>query len=330
MAMKPLALDDKHSKDLGAKLRSIPSPYEKFEDTLVQLHKIFAELPAPVLKDIMTFGRFPESPGVMLLENMPMDPELPPTPKDGNPVVNRNSFVGEGILLGLTQLLGEPVGFTSEKSGQLIHYVTPVEAGSYTQSNQGSKVFLNYHNDSIHDESGYYHRYNPDYLILHCIRADKDGKAFTYYADARDVCRALPPATLELLRQPLFRMAAPSTFSRERAGGAQVWSNLVPIISGPAETPEISIAANGVKGETPEAAKALEQLHATCHDDKVHQKVALRPGMTMLINNRKGLHARSVFEPGFDGEDRWLLRTYIRRNMWEMRHRSIGKQRVFA
>ncbi|ATB37738.1 oxygenase (secreted protein) [Cystobacter fuscus] len=328
--MKPLALEDTLSKNIGAKLQAITSPYEKFEDSLVQVYKIFAELPANVIKDIMSFGRFPESPGVMLLENMPLDPVLPPTPKDGKPVTARNSFVGEGILLGLTQMLGEPVGFTSEKSGNLIHYVTPVESGSYTQSNQGSKVFLNYHNDSVHDESGYYHRFNPDYLILHCIRADKEGKAYTYYADARDICKALPAETVALLRQPLFRMAAPSTFSRERANGAQVWSNLVPIISGPDAFPEISIAANGVKGETPEAEKALEQLHAACHDDKVHTKVALRPGMTMLINNRKGLHARGVFEPGFDGEDRWLLRTYIRRNMWEMRHRSIGTQRVFA
>ncbi|HYH97326.1 TauD/TfdA family dioxygenase [Hyalangium sp.] len=328
--MKQLALDDKLSKDMGLKLRSIHSPYETFEDSLVQVYKIFAELPASVLKDIMAFSRFPESPGVMLLENMPQDPELPPTPTDGAPVTRRNTFVGEGILLGLTQLLGEPVGFTSEKSGNLIHYVTPVESGSYTQSNQGSKVFLNYHNDSIHDESGFFHRFNPDFLILHCIRADKDGQALTYYVDARDLCRALPDSVVETLRQPVFRMAAPSTYSRERAKGGQVWSNLVPILSGPAESPEVSIAANGVKGETPEAQQALEKLHATCDDEKVHNKVALKPGMTLLINNRKGLHARSVFEPAFDGSDRWLLRTYIRRNLWEMRHRSVGKQRVFA
>lgn len=328
--MKSLALSENVSKEMAQKLRSISSPYEMFEDTLWQVHKIFAELPPEILKELMNFSRFTDAPGVLLLENMPQDPELPPTPTDGNPVANRASYVGEGVLLGLSQFLGEPVGFTSEKSGHLIHYVTPVEAGSYTQSNQGSKVFLHYHNDSIHDESGYYHRYNPDFLILHCMRADKEGQAYTFYVDARDVCRVLPATVLEVLRQPLFRMAAPSTYSRERANGQQVWSNLVPIISGPSDSPEISIAANGVKGETPEAQKALESLTAACHDEKVHAKVALKPGQTLLLDNRKGLHARSVFNPAFDGSDRWLMRTYIRRSMWELRHRATQKRRVFA
>lgn len=329
--MKALTLDDKLSEKMSRKLRNIHSPYESLEDTLWQVHKIFAELPGPLLKELRLFAKFPESPGVMLLENLPEDPALPPTPVDGRPVTRgRDSFVGEGVLLGLTQLLGEPIGYQSEKLGDIIHSVTPVESGSYTQSNQGSKVFLSYHNDSTYDESGNYHLYNPDYLILYCMRADKDEQAITYYVDARDLCRALPAHVEELLRKPLFRMAAPSTFTREKAGGQRVWSGLIPIISGPREFPEVSIAANGVKGETPEAEMALEVLHATCHDERVHHKVILKPGRALLLNNRKGVHARSVFTPGFDGSDRWLLRTYIRRSLWEMRHRSTGQPRVFV
>lgn len=50
----------------------------------------------------------------------------------------------------------------------------------------------------------------PDFLVLSCLRGDHEGGAGTYYADARDVCRALDPATLEIPRSPLFRTNAPA------------------------------------------------------------------------------------------------------------------------
>lgn len=317
------------STRVGAALRASVSPYEAFEDAVVAARRAFLHLPAELEQQIAAFARTPDSPGVLLVDGLPVDPALPATPA-GHATPSRASFIGEGCLLGLSCLLGEPIGFLSEKSGDLIHNVTPVAAGAYTQSNQGSKVFLNYHNDTVFDPGGNYHRLNPDFLILLCMRADPAGRALTYYADARDITRALAPADLELLGQPLYRMAAPSTYTRERAGGQRVWSVPYPVLSGPASSPEISIAANGVRAVTPEAQAALDRLVAVLDDPRVHGVVALRPGHALLINNRKGLHARSVFEPGFDGRDRWLLRTYLRRSLWDLRHRTTERPRVFA
>jgi len=329
VSIKTAILDDSVSAQIGARLRTIASPYERFEDSIVAAHRAFGDLPASLEQEITTFARCPDSPGVMLVGGLPLDPDLPATP-EGRAVTNRSSFVGEGCLLGLSRMLGEPIGFLTEKSGDLIHNVTPVAAGAYTQSNQGSKVFLNYHNDTVYDDGGNYHRYNPDFLILLCLRADRDGQALTYYVDARDVSRALAPQDVELLRQPLYRMAAPSTYTREQAGGHRVWSPPYPVLSGPEASPEISIAANGITAVTPEAQAALDRLITTFDDPAVHGVVALRPGNALLIDNRKGLHARSVFEPTFDGRDRWLLRTYLRRSLWEMRHRTAGRARVYA
>jgi L-asparagine oxygenase len=329
VSIKTLVLDDRASAQVGASLCTIPSPYERFEDAMLAAHRALAGLPASLELEIARFARTPDSPGVLLVAGLPCDRELPATP-EGHAVTARSSFVGEGCLLGLSRMLGETIGFLSEKSGDLIHNVTPVAAGAYTQSNQGSKIFLNYHNDTVYDEDGHYHRYNPDFLILLCLRADRDGRALTYYVDARDVSAALAPDDRDLLRQPLYRMAAPSTYTRERAGGQRVWSRPYPVLSGPLDLPEISVAANGITAVTPEARTALEHLLAVFDDPAVHGCVALKPGDALLINNRKGLHARSVFEPTFDGRDRWLLRTYIRRNLWDMRHRTTDRSRVFA
>jgi L-asparagine oxygenase len=59
--------------------------------------------------------------------------------------------------------------------------------------------------------------------------------------------------------------------------------------------------------------------------------VRLKSGQALLINNRKGLHARTRFGAGYDGRDRWLQRTYIRRTLWNIRGRAeAGSRRVHA
>lgn len=318
------------TKQIAQSLREIPSPYREFDASIVAAHRAFyRHLPDELAQKISTFGYLPDAPGVMFLEGLPIDLDLPATPQ-GHAVPDRSSFVSEGSLLGLSRFLGEPVGFLSEKAGQLIHNVTPVAEGAYTQSNQGSKVFLNYHNDTVYEEGGNYHRYNPDFLVLLCLRADHEGLAKTYYVDARHLIRAMTPAEVALLRQPLFRMAAPSSYTRERAGGQRVWSPPYPVLSGTDATPEISVTANGIEGINDEAQRVVERMLSVFQDPAVHSAVALRPGNALLINNRKGLHARGVFEPAYDGNDRWLMRTYVRRNLWDMRHMSAGRPRVYT
>lgn len=171
------------------------------------------------------------------------------------------------------------MGFLSEKDGQLVHDVIPVATGAQSQTNQGSTVFLNFHNDIVHDVIGRYDVSNPDFLVLSCVRADHEGVAATYYADARDIVRALDPQVLEVLRSPLFRLNAPGSYVRDVAGGAEVLSDPVAIISGPDEAPEISVSANGVRAMTRAAEQALEVLQAVCRE--VSHEVFLRPGQAL-------------------------------------------------
>jgi L-asparagine oxygenase len=312
---------------IGDSLRTFPNPVDDVDRSLTCLHVIFSQLPIALLQEILDFGRHSDTPGVMLVRNLPADPELPPTPVDGRPSTQKKTFVAESVLLGLSQLLGEPVGFTTEKDGQLVHDVVPVSAGATSQTNQSSQVFLNFHNDIVYDEIGRYDVPNPDFLVLHCLRQDRAKEAVTYYADARDVSRSLDHDTVETLRAPLFRLNAPGSYVREVANGTEVLSSPVPIISGPSGSPEIVVSANGVHGLTQEAARALRDLQETCQE--VAHQVKLEPGTALLINNRKGLHARSQFPAQHDGHDRWLQRTYLRRNLWSIRYRRApGDRRV--
>ncbi|MGQ4363229.1 TauD/TfdA family dioxygenase [Streptomyces sp. SAS_272] len=320
-----IALPDAVRDALGEQLRGLPDPNVDIDRSSARLLQIFATLPTELLQQVLDFGRHIDTPGVSLVSNLPVDPVMPDTPSDGGPSAEKRSFVAEGVLLGLSGLLGEPMGVLTEKAGQLIHDVIPVAGGSRTQTNQGSEVFLNFHSDIMHDVIGRYDVANPDFLVLSCLRADHEGIAGTYYADARDVSAALPPDVLETLRSPVFRLNAPGSYVRDVAGGLDVLSEPVPLISGHTDYPEIAISANGVHPLTSGARTAMDTLQTVC--GQVAHSVRLRPGQALLINNRKGVHARSTFTARYDGRDRWLQRTYVRRSLWNVRYRVTEENR---
>jgi L-asparagine oxygenase len=310
---------------IGDELASEPDPDLNIERAMARYHQVFATLPLDLLQAILDFGRHNDAPGVSYIRNLPVDEHLPATPVTGDPARGKETFVAEGVLLGLSGLLGEPVGFLSEKNGRLIHDVTPVREGAMTQTNQGSAVFLNFHNDIVHDATGRYDVSNPDFLVLSCLRSDPEGVAATHYADARDIIRALDPRTIDLLRSPLFRLNAPGSYVRDVAQGQEVLSDPVAMISGPDEFPEISSSANGNRAMTTAAEAALVSLQRACRE--VAHTVYLRGGEALLINNRKGLHARTPFPARYDGTDRWLQRTYVRRSQWLIRYRQDPENR---
>ncbi|MFE7116947.1 TauD/TfdA family dioxygenase [Streptomyces sp. NPDC057654] len=320
-----MVLPDAVRDAIGRQLAAEPDPNDRIDHAMARYHQIFATLPVDLLQQILDFGRHTDTPGVGYIRNLPVDERLPKTPNDGGPARDKPTFVAEGVLLALSGLLGEPVGFLTEKNGQLVHDVIPVPGGAMTQTNQGSTVFLNFHNDIVHDLIGRYDVSNPDFLVLSCLRADHEGIAATHYADARDIVRVLDDRTLELLRSPLFRLNAPGSYVRDVAGDAEVLSDPVAIISGPEGTPEISSSANGVRAMTSAAQAALDRVQSACRE--VAHEVFLRPGEALLINNRKGLHARTQFTARYDGADRWLQRTYVRRNQWSIRYRQTPENR---
>jgi len=318
-------LTDEVRDAIGGVLESFPNPVDDIDRTLTRLRVVFAALPIDQLQGVLDFGRHVDTAGVALVRNLPVDRELPMTPVDGGPSRLKRTFVAECVLLGLSQLLGEPMGITTEKGGRLVHDVVPVSAGATSQTNQSSAAFLNFHSDIVYDETGRFDVPNPDFLVLNCLRQDVGKEAVTYYADARDVVAGLPEDVVETLRTPSFRLNAPGSYVRDVAGGAAVLSDPVAIISGPLHAPGIVVSANGVVGLTREAENALNELQRVCRE--VAHEVRLAAGTALLINNRKGLHARSQFFARHDGQDRWLQRTYLRRSLWDVRYRGVPDNR---
>jgi L-asparagine oxygenase len=148
MTMKIFQLSSAQQNELRQAYAAVPSPYAEPYGALTGLYKAFGALPAPLLHEVLQFGRDPASPGCMLVDGLPIDAHLPDTPVAGTVPGRRASI--QKSLLGLA--VGRHAGgLPSEKDGSWCCMV-PCAAVN-TQSNRGSKVFLTFHNDSMFDES---------------------------------------------------------------------------------------------------------------------------------------------------------------------------------
>ncbi len=332
--MKTIYLPEAGKLQLREATLNLKFAEEYIEDFLLSLYPVFAHLPKELLKAVFDFSRNPESPGAVLLRNFPIDDALPVTPIDGGPAENKTTFISEASALGVAQMIGEPVGYRLEKGGNIVHNICPVPGSVDTQSNEGSREFLRFHNDTNYDADSPQipcNVNNPDFFLLVCLRQDRNGEAKTAYVDARDrrdICARLTRDEIEILRQPQFSFAVPYSFRKENEI-PRLWSVPVPIIKGPAQYPEITIDfGSGTKALQSEFTTLLDKLDRICNDPELVRAVALKPGDLLLINNRKGVHARTSFKPIFDGNDRWLQRVYVRKNLWKLRNEG-GFSRIF-
>jgi len=325
-----LVLSAKERREMERLIPKGLNPYQDFQYFAAHALRSIVMMNPESVQSIRDFATNAEASGVMLVSGLPTDRDLPPTPLDGEPAKDRASFVGEATLLGLASLIGEPIGYETEKDGQIIHNLVPIKGSETTQSNRGSTTFLSFHNDSVYDADDNYHVFNPDYLILYGHRADPAKTAKTYYVSARRLQQVLPPDCVEALREPVFRMAAPANFTDLLNDGEKRWSKPMPILFGHAETPEIAVAANGVKPLTKAAERALDALMQACADPANQTEALVDSGTAMLINNRKGLHARSSFLATYSEAERWLLRANIRQNVWPLRDRVTSRSMVFS
>jgi L-asparagine oxygenase len=330
--MDRIALSPSQKAELSVALSGLNSPYDAIEEFLLDIYPVFAGLPREVLRKLFNFRNDPRAYGALLLENFPVDEELPPTPSDGKRSAGKRTFVTEACALGIAQIFGQPIGYYDEKEGEVIHALCPVRSEAGATSSESSEVSLGFHTDFNYDKENPdspFNVVNPDYVVLVCLKGAQRGDAGTLYADARDIYRHLSPADIDLMRSPQFQFAASFSFTG-KCGSERIWSVPAPLLKGPEAFPEISIdLLCGVRALSEEAEGVLSRIRAVCELPGVASKVHLKPGDVFIMDNRKGAHGRTAFAAEFDGNDRWLHRVYVRRSLWEMRRNSNGSLRVF-
>ncbi|GGS42018.1 MULTISPECIES: TauD/TfdA family dioxygenase [Actinokineospora] len=255
-----------------------------------------AELPAALRRPLRAFRRDPGDAGTLLLRGLPIDAEsLPPTPTvDGS--VQRMVTVPAAVLMMIACELGEPTAFRAEKTGALVQDVVPVPGKETFQGNAGS-VLLTFHNENA------FHRHRPDYVLLLCLRPDHDRIAGLRTVCVREVLPLLTPDTRAALASPEFLTAPPPSFGGDGASVPHA------VLHGAADDPDLRVDLAATTPLTPRAEVALGELGRAF--EQATRTVRLTPGDLAIVDNRVTVHGRTDFTPRYDGEDRWLQRTFV-------------------
>ena len=256
------------------------------------------EVPANVWRSVIDFTRDAGTTGALLIQGVPVGvlPETPPQPT----TPTGKDLTSEFNLVTIARLLGEPVGYLPEHGGDLVQNIVPVAQSAQRQVSTSSKVELMFHTEAA------FHPHRPHYLLLLCLRGDRDGRARTTLASARQVAPLLSAATCDTLFEPRFRTAVDESYLD---GRATTWGAPTPVLYGSRERPHLLFDADLMVGIDPTADRALIELSEAIAAH--HTGVVLNAGDLLIVDNSVAVHGRSQFQPRFDGFDRWLQRTFV-------------------
>ncbi|MFD1539771.1 guanitoxin biosynthesis L-enduracididine beta-hydroxylase GntD [Nonomuraea guangzhouensis] len=298
------------------------------------------ELPRRLREDLHDF-RLAEPSGLLVISGLPVDDAtIGATPDDWKSRPTPSPTLPLDIAFYLVMsLLGEPIGWSTQQDGRIMHDVFPMRGYEREQIGWSSTETLVWHTEDA------FHPLRTDYLGLMCLR--NHDKVETTYADVGSL--HLDEATEALLRQPRFfilpddshrpenrapdRDDDPRVIDLKRRSYRQVESALtdpkpVPVLFGAPDDPYLCVDPHymqGIHGEDEE--KALAALAATV--DAAMTGVVLEPGDVCVIDNYKAVHGRKPFRPRFDGTDRWLRRLNVARDLRKSREfRLDARSRV--
>lgn len=253
------------------------------------------DLPGVVRRQIREFRRYSGPSGALVLRGLPVGDHLPDTPSTSDSV-QRATSAPAAILAMIACGLGDPVAYAGEKHGALVQDVVPVAGKEEVQGNVGS-VDLKMHNENA------FHEHRPDYVMLLCLRPDHERVACLRVASIREALPRLSPDARDVLARSVFRTKQPSSFGA-RVAAAEAHAVLV----GDPADPDLRVDFEATTASTADGEKALGELDAAL--EAASRNIRLLAGDLAVVDNRTAVHGRTSFRPRYDGQDRWLQRTF--------------------
>ncbi|MBO4207824.1 TauD/TfdA family dioxygenase [Micromonospora echinofusca] len=256
-------------------------------------------LPEGLIAALEDFRRFGNDAGVLTVRNLPVPAGLPPTPTVPNSVPV-DCGVSVAVLLLVMSRLGDPISYTEEKHGALVHDICPVPGEEEQQQNTGSVYF------ELHTENAF-HANRPDFVGLLCLRPDHERRAASITSSIREALHLLSAEEAALLRQPRFRTRLAPSFCRD--ADVRPYLAPAPVLGGTSRYPTMTVDFDDTAATDEEAERALVALHGALQ--RVRRESVLLAGDLSIIDNSTTVHGRSAFTPCYDGQDRWLQRMFV-------------------
>ena len=296
------------------------------------------ELPRRVRRALREFRLFEPESAFLMVSGWPVDEgKIGPTPAHWKQHGADNDTREEDILLVLLgSLLGEPIGWSTQQDGRVVHDLIPIKGHEHEQVGTGSEETITWHVEDA------FHPYRGDYLGMMCLR-NPDRVPTTFAAISRV---RLTPDQVEVLACPQFAIRPDDSHRPKnqgnRDGRSAAESALVERayrkIEQLASSPErISVLFGDPRApyvrmdpyfmdppEDPVARSVFDELQRKV--DEVLEDRVLEPGDFCFIDNYQAVHGRKPFKAHYDGRDRWLKRINVARDLRKSRESRISAE----
>lgn len=309
-------------------LARIVERYDAVEDPafLRNASLLAHELPWRLRSELHEF-KLAEKPSVLIIGGYPIDQgKIGRTPEHWS---HRNgvsrALAEESLLVLFGSLLGHTIGWSTQQDGRVVHDILPIKAHENEQLGSGSKQPLWWHTEDA------FHPYRGDYICMMCLR-NPDHVPTT-------ICSVDEIAIQDHHKQILFERRfvirpdeshLPKNRGKqevdgdlqeayERIGEMNTAPEKLAVLFGHPDSPYLRADPyfmDRLDGD-PEAQEALDAL--VLEVDRQIRDVPLETGDFCFIDNFRAVHGRRPFEARFDGNDRWMKRINVVRDLRKSR-----------
>lgn len=282
------------------------------------------ELPRRVRKQLYDFKLREPADAHLVISGYPVDQEkVGTTPGHWNQPGVSSVLSEEALLVLFGSLLGDCLGWSTQQNGRVVHDILPIRGHENEQLGSGCEQPLWWHTEDA------FHPYRGDYLGLMCLRnPDAVATTFAHFADL-----PLSDEEIDLLFEPHYTIRPDESHllkNRPNPEGAPIESyeliermntrpEKIAVLSGDRRSPYVRIDPYFMDPveDNAQAQAALDALIRVV-DGRI-EDVVLGAGDFCFIDNFKAVHGRKPFKARYDGQDRWLKRINITRDLRKSR-----------
>jgi Fe(II)/alpha-ketoglutarate-dependent arginine beta-hydroxylase len=315
--------------DIAAKYQSAEDE-DFLNDACLYAH----ELPRRVRAFMNEFRLKEPKSGVCIISGYPVNlSAIGATPTHWKFRSDSRSSLHEQIFFVLHgSLLGDLLGWTTQQDGYLVHDVFPIKGHEAEQLGTGSEQPLWWHTEDA------FHPYRADYIGFFCLRNPDQVPTTIGTMDVEK----LAASRVEILFQPRFTIRPDESHQEknesdlrkakrpdsgddsinaayQKINQMNMEPEKVSVLFGSLDSPYLRLDPYFMDplDADPEARQALNDLIS--HIDARLVNLVLQPGDFCFIDNYRAVHGRRPFKARYDGNDRWIKRISMTRDLRKSR-----------